>query len=456
MSYSEENTSSMSSCVQENEAGKALGRRLRVSRAMRPWTWIPSLYIAEGIPYVIVMQIAVVMYKRLGLSNTDIALYTSWLYLPWVIKPFWSPVVDLLKTKRWWILAMQLLLGASLAGVAFTLRLPAGIQWSLAFFSLMAFSSATHDIAADGFYMIELSEREQALYVGIRSTFYRVATIAGQGGLIMFAGVLEVYTRQPVRAWSLTFYFAAAVFILLYLYHRLMLPNPEHDKSSATGRLHREGGAFLNTFLTFFQKPQVCVALAFMLLYRFPEALLAKICPLFLLDNLRAGGLALTTSELGLVQGTVGVFGLTLGGIVGGIAVAVGGFRKWLWPMVLSISLPNIVYIFLAYFQPEGLLIVNACVFVEQFGYGFGFTAYMLYLIYYSQGSSSTAHYAFCTGFMALSMMIPGMFAGWLQEQMGYLNFFILVMALCPLTFAVAYFIDVDKEYGKKKKAEAS
>jgi len=429
-------------------------RKRGLRRALRPWSWIPSLYLAEGIPYVIVMQIAVVMYKRLGLSNTDIALYTSWLYLPWVIKPFWSPVVDLLKTKRWWILAMQLVLGASLAGVAFTLRLPSALQWSLALFSLMAFSSATHDIAADGFYMLALSEREQALYVGIRSTFYRVATIAGQGGLIMFAGVLEVYTRHPVRAWSLTFYVAAAFFLLLYLYHRFMLPRPVRDRS-VTGGPHWDGRAFLDTFLSFFRKPQVLVALAFMLLYRFPEALLTKITPLFLLDTTGAGGLSLTTSELGLVQGTVGVFGLLLGGIVGGIAVSVGGFRRWLWPMVAAISLPNLVYVFLAYFQPEGLFVVNVCVFVEQFGYGFGFTAYMLYLIYYSQGPASTAHYAFCTGFMALSMMLPGMCAGWLQEQMGYLNFFILVMALCPLTFAVAWFVKVDKDYGKKEERAA-
>lgn len=424
-------------------------RNRGIPRAWRPWTWIPSLYLAEGIPYVIVMQIAVVMYKRLGLSNTDIALYTSWLYLPWVIKPFWSPVVDLLRTKRWWILAMQLVLGASLAGVAFTLRAPHSLQWTLAFFSLMAFSSATHDIAADGFYMLELSEREQALYVGIRSTFYRVATIAGQGGLIMFAGVLEVYARHPAKAWSLTFYAAAAFFFLLYFYHRLMLPRPERDRSSAEGR-RWDGRDFLGTFVSFFRKPQVVAALAFMLLYRLPEALLAKISPLFLLDGTGAGGLSLTTSELGLVQGTVGVFGLLLGGIVGGVAVSVGGFRRWLWPMVWGISLPNVVYVLLAYFQPEGLFVVNACVFVEQFGYGFGFTAYMLYLIYYSQGPSSTAHYAFCTGFMALSMMLPGMFAGWLQEQMGYLNFFILVMSLCPLTFAVAWLVKVDRDYGKK------
>ncbi len=422
---------------------------MEVKKNTAPYWWVPSLYFAEGIPYVIVMTVALVMYKRLGLSNTEVTLYTSWLYLPWVIKPLWSPVVDLFRTKRWWIIVMQLVIGASLAGVAFTLRMPSGIQWSLAFFWLMAFSSATHDIAADGFYMLELNEHDQSFYVGIRSTFYRFATIAGQGLLIMFAGVLEVYLKNPVRAWSFTFWVAAAVFLGLYLYHRLMLPRPESD--GRAGSLEVPFRSLGDPFRSFFSKPQIGVALAFMLLYRFPEALLTKVSPLFLLDRTSAGGLALSTNELGWVQGTVGVFGLLLGGVSGGIAVSSGGFRKWLWPMVMSISLPNAVYIVLAYFQPDSLLLVNLCVFIEQFGYGFGFTAYMLFLIYFSQGPTKTAHYAFCTGFMALSMMLPGMVAGWLQEHIGYLNFFIFVMALCPLTFVVAAMIKVDEQFGKER-----
>ncbi len=422
---------------------------MEVKKNTAPYWWVPSLYFAEGIPYVIVMTVALVMYKRLGLSNTEVTLYTSWLYLPWVIKPLWSPVVDLFRTKRWWIIVMQLVIGASLAGVAFTLRMPSGILWSLAFFWLMAFSSATHDIAADGFYMLELNEHDQSFYVGIRSTFYRFATIAGQGLLIMFAGVLEVYLKNPVRAWSFTFWVAAAVFLGLYLYHRFMLPRPESD--GRAGSLEVPFRSLGDPFRSFFSKPQIGVALAFMLLYRFPEALLTKVSPLFLLDRTSAGGLALSTNELGWVQGTVGVFGLLLGGVSGGIAVSSGGFRKWLWPMVMSISLPNAVYIVLAYFQPDSLLLVNLCVFIEQFGYGFGFTAYMLFLIYFSQGPTKTAHYAFCTGFMALSMMLPGMVAGWLQEHIGYLNFFILVMALCPLTFVVAAMIKVDEQFGKER-----
>lgn len=414
-----------------------------------PWSWIPTLYFAEGIPYVVVMTVAVIMYKRLGLSNTDITLYTSWLYLPWVIKPLWSPIVDILKSKRWWIVIMQVIIGAAMAGVAFSLPANNYIQWTLAFFWLMAFSSATHDIAADGFYMLALDEEDQSFFVGIRSTFYRVATIMGQGGLIAVAGVLETMFRIPEKAWSYTFYAVAILFFGLFFYHWLMLPRPQSDneRTTSTANIFQSFG---ETFVSFLRKPQIVVAIIFMLVYRLPEALLVKICPLFLIDPISAGGLGLTTADIGLVQGTVGVVGLTLGGIIGGIAVANGGLKRWLWPMVVAITIPNVVYVALAYFQPEyttstGFYVINSAVFLEQFGYGFGFTAYMLYMILFSQGASKTAHYAFCTGFMALGMMLPGMVAGWLQEQLNYLNYFILVIALCPLTFFVASIIKIEK-----------
>lgn len=420
-----------------------------MTRQRNPWTWVPSLYFAEGVPYVIVMSIAAIMFKRLGLSNTDAALYTSWLYLPWVIKPFWSPIVDVFKSKRWWIVTMQMVVGAGLAGVAFSLPTAHFVQWSLAFFWLMAFSSATHDIAADGFYMLALDEHEQSLFVGIRSTFYRIATIAGQGLLLMMVNALEVYTRKPAVAWSYIFFFAAAVFLMLCVYHRFMLPQPDEDAEHA-----KEAFGFseiLHTFVTFFQKPQALTAIAFMLLFRLPEALISKICPLFLIDKMSQGGLGLTPGEVGWAQGTIGVVGLTLGGILGGICVAEGGFKRWLWPMVLAITLPDCVYLFLAYYQPESMLWVNLCIGTEQFGYGFGFTAYMLFMLYFSQGESKTAHYAFCTGFMALSMMLPGMVAGWLADTLGYYRFFILVMCLVPLTFLAAAIIKVPADFGIKK-----
>ena len=385
-----------------------------------PWAWVPSLYFAEGIPYVAVMTISLIMYKRLGLSNADITLYTSWLYLPWVIKPFWSPFIDVVRSKRWWILAMQVLIGAALGGVAFSIPTSTWLQGSLCLFWLMAFSSATHDIAADGFYMLGLNSHEQAWFVGIRSTFYRIATIVGQGLLVMVAGNLEVLTRNVRYSWSLTFYFMAGLFIALWLYHGWVLPKPqedeEHQRLNAPGLLREMETAIV----TFFRKPQVVAGICFMLFYRMPEGLLAKVSALFLIDAAHKGGMGLSPAEYGLVQGTVGVVGLTLGGILGGVAASRGGLKRWLWPMVFAITLPDVVYVYLSYALPSDLIIVGSCIFVEQFGYGFGFSAYMLYLIYYSRGDHKTSHYALCTAFMALSMMLPGLFAGALQEWVGY------------------------------------
>lgn len=416
-----------------------------------PWAWIPTLYFAEGIPYVAVMTISLVMYKRLGMSNADITLYTSWLYLPWVIKPFWSPFIDLLKTKRWWIVAMQLLIGAALGGVAFTMPGPYWLQGTLFFFWLMAFASATHDIAADGFYMLGLDEHEQSLFVGIRSTFYRIATIVGQGVLVMIAGNLEVLTRDVSYSWSLMFYLMAGLFIAMWLYHHWILPRPDED--SSRGRMDASAmvGELGRTIVSFFQKPQVVVGICFMLFYRMPEGLLAKVSALFLIDSQTNGGLGLSPAEYGFVQGTVGVIGLTLGGILGGLVASRDGLKKWLWAMVCAITLPDLVYVYLAYALPESLAVVNVCVFIEQFGYGFGFSAYMLYLIYYSRGEHKTSHYALCTAFMALSMMIPGLFAGALQEAVGYKMFFIIVMLACTMTFVVSALLKIDPEFGKKK-----
>lgn len=621
------------------------------SKKVSPWAWIPSLYLAEGLPYVAVMTISVIMYKRMGISNTDIALYTSWLYLPWVIKPFWSPFVDLLKTKRWWIVTMQILIGAGFAGIAFTIPLPFFFQGTLAFFWLLAFSSATHDIAADGFYMLGLDTNQQAMYVGIRSTFYRVATIMGQGVLIILAGFLEsvsgteplkihievnpqytqstlylptpetspkereeaafilssdviqlgtggiekdsvqlflnnvialnydngfiaekhlsgkngddtakanneswwtAYISKPLGnwikshfgekreiigefnkagniavaavtlsqkpeqgkefvlnttmnsgdksitlihgerlsfnetnwdkpaylvfqadpklitsasaeykglsgnipfAWSITFFVLAGLFILFSFYHRMALPKPDSDKHPhlTAQSIVKE---FSATFVSFFKKPQAVVAIFFMLTFRFSEAQLLKLINPFLLDSRDIGGLGLTTGEVGLVYGTIGITGLTLGGIIGGIVASKGGLRKWLWPMTLSMLLTIATFIYLSFSQTESLLVINICVFIEQFGYGFGFTAYMLYLMYYADGEQKTAHYAICTGFMALGMMIPGMFAGWLQELLGYNHFFVWVMICSIIPVIAVALLKVDPNYGKAKKEQ--
>lgn len=617
-----------------------------------PWTWIPSLYFAQGIPYVVVMLVSVIMYKRLGISNAEIALYTSWLYLPWVIKPLWSPLVDLVKTKRWWVFTMQLLVGAGLAGIAFTIPAPSFFQYSLAFMWLLAFSSATHDIAADGLYMLGLSKHNQAWFVGVRSTFYRIAMITGQGLLIIFAGYIEsnsglatvnvqvnaspntemtvpvhpsdlnispdsgelriitwpetieistnrreqtftdslklaardwnvrqnfyqvagmvasedpdaglvdqidtdtpswwsrvvaanlgeflrrnfgpeieepaddglagnvgvvyfylsgapapgeevvlnfgresgdnsislvegdriVFTSENWNraamavvqldpklevsseamfrgragniplAWSITFFLLTGMFVFFFLYHRVKLPYPASDKPVVQGD-QSIFAEFFRTFALFFQKKQIGVVLLFLLFYRFGEAQLVKLASPFLLDAQEVGGLALTTGEVGFVYGTVGILALTFGGILGGILAARHGLRFWLWPMIIAINLPNAVYIYLAYAMPDSFLLINIAVAVEQFGYGFGFTAYMLYMIYVSEGEHKTAHFAITTGFMALGMMIPGMFSGWIQEIVGYQNFFVWVLIATIPSFIIAYFVDIDADFGKK------
>ncbi|MBO5538609.1 MAG: MFS transporter [Prevotella sp.] len=425
-----------------------------------PWSWVPSLYFAEGLPYVAVMTVSLVLYKQLGLSNADITFYTSWLYLPWVIKPLWSPFIDIIRTKRWWIVSMQLLIGAAFGGVAFTIPTSFWLQGTLCFFWLMAFSSATHDIAADGFYMLGLNEHDQAWFVGIRSTFYRLATIIGQGVLVMIAGNLQVIYRNSIPfSWSLTFYGLAGIFIALWLWHSYILPRPEKELSATDnneaeptlGTLLNKTWEAVSTFFTKFPLRLTIIGILFMLLYRMPEGLLAKVSALFLIDATHNGGLGLSPQEYGFVQGTVGVIGLTLGGILGGMLAGRDGLKRWLWPMVCAITLPDVVYIYMSYALPTNLIIINICVFFEQFGYGFGFTAYMLYLILYSQGNYKTSHYALCTAFMALSMMIPGLFAGALQEAVGYKMFFIIVMLCCTITFAVTAFLKIDPNFGKKK-----
>jgi PAT family beta-lactamase induction signal transducer AmpG len=625
-------------------------------RKPSPWSWIPSLYFAQGIPYVVVMLVSVIMYKRLGISNTEIALYTSWLYLPWVIKPLWSPIVDLVKTKRWWVVTMQLFVGAGLAGVAFTIPAPDFFQWSLAFMWLLAFSSATHDIAADGLYMLGLSKHDQAWFVGVRSTFYRIAMITGQGLLIIFAGYIESNSGLPnieinVRAdasateivlpvhpsevpiseangelriltwpesvtiatervdgavidsikhvarewnqsqgfysvsgntgngsggsdsesgtaieggpswwsrmisgpmedflrtyfapeiepiaddgrvgnvgamyfylsgspavgeevvlnfgresgdnsislvegdrvvftsenwnrpamavvqldpklevssealfrgragniplaWSITFFLLTGMFVFFFLYHRFALPRPDADKPVVQTNGQHLFVEFFRTFALFFKKKQIGVILLFLLFYRFAEAQLVKLASPFLLDAQEVGGLALTTGEVGFVYGTVGILALTFGGILGGILAARHGLKFWLWPMIVAINLPNAVYVYLAYFMPESFVMINIAVAVEQFGYGFGFTAYMLYMIYVSEGEHKTAHFAITTGFMALGMMIPGMFSGWIQDIIGYQHFFVWVMIATIPSFLIAYFVKIDPEFGKKE-----
>lgn len=416
-----------------------------------PWVWVPSLYVGEGIPYIMAVTVSVVLYKRLGISNTDIAFYTGWLYLPWVIKPLWSPFVDLFRTKRYWILLMQLLIGGSLACVAFAIPANRFFQYTLAFFWLMAFGSATHDTAADGFYMLGLTEDLQAGFVGVRTTFYRIATIGTKGGLVVFAGFLERSGHDIPTAWSIALFVAAAVFSALFLYHFFVLPYPTADRPARRSPSTPVAREFLHIFGLFFRKKGIVTILAFFLFYRFAETQLVKIIAPFLLDPRSKGGLGLTTSEVGIIYGTVGVTALMLGGLLGGYAIYRKGLRFWIWIMVCAMHLPNLVFVYVSQAMPDNLNLINLCVAAEQFGYGFGFTAYTMFMIMVSEGEYKTVHYAISTGIMALGMMVPAMASGWLQEQLGYQNYFLWVMAATIPGFIVTALVKIDPESGKKK-----
>lgn len=416
-----------------------------------PWLWVPSIYIAEGVPYMIAMTVSVVLYKNLGLSNTEIALYTSWLYLPWVIKPLWSPFVDLFRTKRFWIIAMQLAIGASFACVALTLPASDFVRYTLAMFWIMAFSSATHDIAADGFYMLGLSIPGQAAFVGVRTIFYRIATIGSKGGLVILAGYLQKSGYPVTSAWSITFLVAGAVFLALCLYHFFVLPYPEDDHAAPLDRHKSFIAEYFRIITLFFRRKDIIIIICFFLFYRFAEAQLVKMVAPFLLDSAARGGLGLSTAEVGVIYGTVGVVALMLGGLLGGYVIYRNGLKFWLWPMVIIMHVPDVIFVYLSHAQPEHLWLIGAAVALEQFGYGFGFTAYTMYMIMVSQGEYKTVFYAIGTGIMALGMMLPAMASGWIQEKLGYINFYYWILLTTIPGFIVTALVKIDPEYGKKK-----
>ena len=414
-----------------------------------PWLWVPTLYFAEGLPYFIVNTISLVMFKDMGMDNGTLALLTSLISLPWMIKPLWSPFVDIFRSKRWWIITMQILMAASVALVAFCVPHPSAAQiasgatpvsaftLTLIFFVLAAFASATHDISADGYYMIALTKKNQSAFVGIRNTFYRIAMVFGQGVLVVLAGVLERHFGDVSRAWSVTLVVTAALLAAISIYHSFFLPKPEEDRNEevkSAGRVFQEFG---KAFASFFTKKGVWMAIAFMLLYRLPEAFSVKMLyPLFS-DPVDVGGLGFGKEAYGIIYGTAGVIALLVGGILGGLHISRKGLRHCLLPMALSLALPCAVYLFMALAQPSSLWVIGACVVFDQFGYGYGFTAYTVYMMQFANGPLKTSHYAICTGFMALSMLLPGAVAGYLQQWLGYSGFFILVMICCLATIFV-------------------
>lgn len=582
-----------------------------------PWRWIPSLYFAEGLPFAIVMFLSVIMFKRMGIPNADITLYTGWLYLPWVIKPFWAPLVDVVGTKRNWILMLQLVIGVALAGVGLTIPIPDFFQFSIIFLWILAFASATHDVAVDGFYLLGLKESKQSFFIGFRSSFYKIALIVGQLVIVLFAGQMEsllslspaeftvvanpnkffeetikvdsvkakelsgmlrlvakpsyveISTRPKTReqigfykhfaksfnimngfsqaqlelpdtsnmqdlagnigivkfvlskkpsegseyfinvdflegqdgikviegkdlrftdknwnrpaftvlqldsnvakktvavfkaqsqqiplAWTITFIALAGIFVLIFFYHRAVLPEPDDDKPAGNRRISSSGKEFFRSYARFFEKKKIIIIILFLLFYNFGQAQLAKILTVFLMDSKELGGLGLSTTDVGLINGLVGTVALLLGGILGGLLIAKKGLKHWTWIMLVALTIPDLAYILLAWLQPVQTWIVYTCVAVESFGYGFGLTFYLMYLIYISTGEYRTSHYAIAAGFMALGMMLPGMISGLIQEAIGYKFFFIWVMVASIPAFVLVKYIPLEYQFGKKKLTE--
>ena len=448
-----------------------------------PWFWVPTLYFAEGVPYFVVNNISVMMFTKMGVPNGDMAFFTTLLYFPWFLKGVWSPLVDVVRTKRWWIVTMQVLLTALMVLLTLTLPHPSVdviqtgqtpisiFTLTLVLFIIAAFASATHDIAADGYYMLAHSPSSQAAFIGIRSTFYRIASVFGQGVLVYIAGHIEKSTGDIPYSWRVTLGVSAVVFFLITIYHTFFLPHSDEDRprqSSADNVKSIEDGVqkgngkdaksasnwseLAESFVTFIKKPNVLWAIAFMLLYRLPEGFLIKMCQPFLVHGTETGALGLSTELVGLIYGTFGVIALLAGGIVGGIVASKIGLKRSLWIMAACMTFPCLTFVYLAIYQPDNIVIISVALCVEQFGYGFGFTAYMLYMMYFSEGEFKTSHYAICTAFMALSMMLPGFVAGYIQEAIGYVNFFWMVMACCVATVAVTFIVrgQIDEQYGRK------
>lgn len=412
----------------------------------KPWYWIPFLNFSSGFPYAIIISVSVIMYKDLGVDNQDIGFYTSLLYLPWVIKPIWSPFIDLYATKRKWFLAMQLLIAITFLIVGMTISFNHFFILSLALFWIGAFASASNDVASDGYYMLALEKEQQAFFLGIRSTFYRLSMLTGNGLIVILAGFLEHKFGDNTKAWSYTMVVVALIAISLTIYNFFSTPKVEEITESETS--HKP--SFSEVFTSFFQKKQIGIALAFILLFRLGESQLLKMLTPFLIDDKTKGGMGLATEDVGIIYGTFGVIALVIGGILGGIVISKEGLRKWMLRMFLAMHLPIIGFVLLAYFHPTSVYYIYAAVIAEQFGYGFGFAAFMMYLIYIADGESKTSHYAIATGFMALGMMLPGMASGFIQEYLGYGNFFIWVFCATIPGLILSQYLDYPDEYGKK------
>jgi len=422
---------------------------MKIKTDNKPWFWIPFLNFSSGLPYAIIISVSVIMYKNLGINNEDIGIYTSLLYLPWVIKPLWSPFIDMYATKRKWFLVMQLLISLAFLVVGLTIPMTNFFVLSLAIFWVAAFASASNDVASDGFYMLALAKEQQSFFLGIRSTFYRLSLLTGNGLIVIVAGYLEQEYGDKTKAWSYTMVFVALIMALLTIYNYFFTPKIESIIAKKAS-VSEPKVSFGSVFSSFFQKKQIGLILSFILLFRLGESQLLKMLTPFLLDDKSLGGMGLSTQDIGIIYGTFGVLALVIGGILGGIAISKNGLGKWMLPMILMMHLPIIGFILLSHFHPESIFYVYITVIAEQFGYGFGFAAFMMFLIYVAEGESKTSHYSIATGFMALGMMLPGMLSGYIQEYLGYANFFVWVLLATIPGLILSRFLIFPAAFGKK------
>lgn len=409
-------------------------------KQLSPIAWVPSLYFAMGLPFVIISLVSVLMFSDFGISDSLIAFWVSLIMLPWTLKPLWSPFMELYKTKKFFVVLTQMVSGLAFALVALSLPLPNYFPIAIAIMGVIAISGASHDIAADGVYLTELSKDEQAKYIGWQGAFYNVAKILANGALVFLAGTLKD-SFGPVYAWMIIMLICSALLIFASLYHARVLPTKNQTKSEVKSKAEAINKLW-EVLTSFFQKKYIWLYIGFIILYRFAEGFAMKIVPLFLKASVAKGGLGLSVQDIGIVYGTAGSAAFIIGSILGGYFIASRGLKRSLFTLCCIFNIPFAVYFLLAMYQPESIYVIGAAIFGEYFGYGFGFVGLMLFMMQQvAPGKHQMAHYAFASGIMNLGVMIPGLVSGYISDSIGYHDFFILVLIATIPAFLATWFV---------------
>ena len=419
-----------------------MGNEMRKS----PMTWVPTLYFAMGMPFVVLNMVCSLMYKGMGVSDTQIAFWTSIIMLPWTLKPLWSPFLEIYKTKKYFVVLTQVVTGLMFACVAFALQLPSFFAVSIAVLAVIALSGATHDIAADGVYMSALSTDEQARWIGWQGAFYNIAKIVATGGLVYLAGIFIEHFGVG-KAWMMVMFILAATMLLLGTYHYFILPNGNDNSQTFNSQLVRgKLGELWSVFVEFFQKRHIVYYIFFIILYRFAEGFVMKIVPLFLKAPRAQQGLGLDEKEIGLLYGTFGAAAFVLGSILAGYYIARRGLKRSLFQLALVFNLPFVAYTLLAAYQPENLWVIGSAIVIEYFGYGFGFVGLTLFMMQQiAPGRHQMSHYAFASGIMNLGVMLPGMLSGMVSDALGYRHFFVFVLFCTIPSLLITWFVPFKK-----------